>query len=234
MNYWEDSKHRIQADMALRIGQIALQYSRLNLPPRENFTDTLHLCLLQNLLTNCKELLNAMNRNGGDHLGLHVPVCEMSDWGIDGIKITRYSFDAPLTVAEFLTHLRNAMSHPTGTDLAVDYSSSGYNSIPSVSGMIEAIAFCDSPDTRNNRPRDWPTQTAVSKHFRTLPSGVQIKRVDDAFRVFCEGHPYVREFLAILTTNQLRDLVRNLSNLLAQPAKDYWDGKTVTRIIAAA
>ena len=43
----------------------------------------------------------------------------------------------------------------------------------------------------------------------------------------------VRVFLITLTTVQVKALVFNLSNLLAQPTTDHWDGKSVRPIIAA-
>jgi hypothetical protein len=227
MMYFEDKKHRIQADMARRIGEIAVQYGRVPRPPEEDFSETLHLCLLQSLLTHCKELLEAMNRSGDDSLGLHISVDKMTSWGLEQIQVTRYSFEENLTVAVFLTHMRNAMSHPTGTDPGCDYPSTGYNAIKDAQGMIEKVAFCDSPDTRDNRPKEWRTQAEAERHFSRAPSDIRVERVGSRFRVSSHGYPYTREFLAILSTEQLRSLVMNLSTLLAQPARDHWDGKSI-------
>jgi hypothetical protein len=63
MEYYRDPKNLIQADMAYRLGVIAGQYSDLSLPKDKNFSSTLDVCILQNLLTNCVTLLDAMSRH---------------------------------------------------------------------------------------------------------------------------------------------------------------------------
>jgi hypothetical protein len=246
MNYWEDDKHRIQADIALRIGKIALQYSKLDLPPDQDFTDTLHLCLLQNLLTNCKELVEAMARDNGEELGLKVPLSQMPDWGLMPEVVSEDSFEGTSTIEELLVHLRNAMSHPTGTNLDARFPSTGYNTLPDTSRMIRAIVFCDSPDTNDNCPLNWQNRqyaidylTRVQRPSRrcpwnTVPSDVQIAQAGyNGFGMFRFGKPYARVFVVVLTTHQLRSLIIGLSNLLAQPAREYWDGKSITNLIAA-
>lgn len=246
MNYWEDDKHRIQADMAFRIGKIALQYARILLPPKENYSDSLNLCLLQNLLTNCKELMNAMSLDNGDELGLKVSLSDMPDWGLGSVELREDSFEGSLTVEVFLTHLRNAMSHPTGTNLDAQFPSTGYNSIPETSGLIGAIGFCNSPDTKDNKPRFWKDREKANAWLRqnqkpsvmtpwaVIPHDVSIESFGyNRFGLFRFGEPYARLFVTILTTGQLRSLVLGLSNLLAQPALKYWDGKSVTNLFAA-
>ena len=249
MNYFEDEKHRIQADMALRIGKIAYQYSQLDLPPEQNFTDTLHLCLLQNLLTNCEALMAAMARENGEDLGLKVPLSEMTDWGLDSVDIRDDSFESSLTVEVFLIHLRHAMSHPTGTDIDARFPSTGYHSIPDAAGMIEAIGFCNSPDTRNNRPSSFPSEKAARGYlernqgssprnpWNQIPGDVEVGEMahprGNQFGLFRYGEPYARVFSVVLSTNQLRSLVLGLSNLLAQPAREHWDGHSILEVVAA-
>ena len=63
MEYFRDPQNRIQADMAYRLGIIAKQYSSLSLPEANTFTSTLDICILQNLLTNCITLLDAMSKS---------------------------------------------------------------------------------------------------------------------------------------------------------------------------
>lgn len=252
MHYFEDKKHRIQADIALRIGKIAVQYSHLLLPPEQSFKDTLHLCLLQNLLTNCKELMEVMTLEGDEELGLKVPLLDLPNWGLNAVEIRKDSFEGSLTVEVLLIHLRNSMSHPTGTDLNAPFSSTGYNSIPDSSGMIGAIGFCNSPDTEKNRPRMWTNEKAANNYLQkcqrlsskspwcTIPSDVYIGQVGyNRFGMYRYDRQYrcdrqfAREFLVILTTEQLHSLVLNLSNLLAQPAIAQWDGKSIRNIVAA-
>ena len=246
MMYYKDEKHRIQADMALRIGKIAVQYSRITVPPEQDFTDTLHLCLLQTLLTNCKELIDSMARENGEELGLKVPLSEMYGWGLNPNQVNEYSFEGDLTVEIFLIHLRNAMSHPTGTDLDAKSPSTGYNSLPTASCMIRSFGFCNSHDTANNKPLFWSNERFANRYltdnqrisrkspWNMIPSDVQIGTTSyNRFGMFRFGEPYARIFLAVLTTDQLLSLLLGLANLLAQPAIDHWNGKTIVNIIAA-
>lgn len=245
--YYEDDNYRIQAAMALRISEIAQQYARIPLSPKEKFSETLHLCLLQNLLSHCNELLKAMARDGGEGLGLHVPLQMKSDWGINTVIIEKYSFEASLTVAEFLDHLRNAMCHPTGTNLEAKFPSTGYNAIPDDNKLpiaerkIVAVGFCDSPDTQRNQPITWrlADEGKANKYLKAkqdkglIPMGVKIDSSGhNRVGMFHFREPYAREFLAIFSTVQLASLVVNLSNLLAHPADPKWDGKTTINMYA--
>lgn len=58
MEYFRDVQARIQADLAYRLGIISRQYASFQLLPEKNFAVSLDLCILQNLLTNCIELIN--------------------------------------------------------------------------------------------------------------------------------------------------------------------------------
>jgi hypothetical protein len=234
MHYHQQNGHRIEADLALRIGKIARQYDTINLSVEQKFTDTLHLCLLQNLLTNCSELLNAMDREDGELLGLRSPLSAKADWGLDAVEIRTWDFDEEYDLATFLKHLRNAMSHPTGTDPDARFPSSGYNSLPNEAGMIEAVVFCDSPDIKNKRPKTWPTKDLAEKECRSRLPGVSISLDrQNRYGLFCDGDIYARVFLVVLTTDQLRSLVLGLANLLAQPTIENWDGRQVIDLIAA-
>jgi hypothetical protein len=244
MKYFEDEKNRIQADMAYRVGMIQMQYQSLHVSQGAKFEDTLNLCLLQNLLTNCHELMSSMARENGEELGLKVPLSTMATWGIDAIEIQNDSFEGDLTVEVFLNHLRNAMSHPTGTKIDANFPSSGYNSIADSIGQIGAIGFCNSPDTEANLPRNWSNQQHAAQYllsgqrskypWKRIPQDVKIEPLSSTeFGMFRLGYPYARIFLAVLNRKQLHMLVYSLSNLLAQPVRDCWDGRSVIKIIAA-
>ncbi|MFZ9938007.1 MAG: hypothetical protein ACO3JG_13270 [Luteolibacter sp.] len=230
--------------MALRIGRIAMQYSKLDLPPKQNYRDTLNLCLLQNLLTHCKELTDEMARENGEELGLKVPLSEMTEWGLDEVEIRENAFEGNLTVEVLLTHLRNAVSHPTGTNLEAEFPSTGYNSISDLSGMIARIGFCNSPDTKYNRPKSWRTRDLAEKQLANLqrsgnpwnyvPHDVSIgSSIRYGICMHREGYPYARIFVAVFTIGQLNRLLLGLANLLAQPARDHWDGRSTADVIAA-
>lgn len=242
MIYYHDDKHRIAADFAYRIGKIALQYSDLELSPEDKYSDTLHLCLLQSLLTNCKELEQAMLHENGDGLGLYVPLAEKPEWGLDSLEIIQNSFEGNVTISSLIYHLRNAMSHPTGTDLESNFPSTGYNSIKGPNRQIAAIGFCDSPDVKNNRWRTWRNHKAAMYHLKKnsgdnwnhIPDDVDLyEDRPGVFGMYRFGEKYARVFQVNLTIEQLRSLVINLANLLAQPINEQWDGKTVRPILAA-
>lgn len=199
MEYYHQEKFKITADLALRIGRIAQQYGDFRLPPDQDYEVTLNLCLLQTLLTHCKELMIKMGRRGGPDLGLHDSI-DQSSWGLGEIDVETDDFDGSLTMARFLKHLRNAMCHPTEINPGARIPMSGYTTIPDGSKILRKVVFCDSPDA------------ARGGNISSL-SG--------------------RVFLVTLTTFQLKALVINLSNLLAQPAIDHWDGKSIRPIIAA-
>jgi hypothetical protein len=201
MEYYHQEKYKIAADLALRIGRIAKQYRDLRLPEDCDYDITLNLCLLQTLLSQCKELIKKMGRRGGADLGLHNPISN-SGWGLEHVEVEADDFEGELTVARFLNHLRNAMCHPTEFNPEKRIPSSGYTSIPDGSNKIRKLAFCDSPDTVEPR-----NQKACLNP---------------------------RIFNAILTASQLRDLVLNLSNLLANASSKDWDGKTITYVLEPA
>jgi len=63
MEYFRDPQNQIQADIAHRLGVIANQYRTLSAPAEEDYSVTLDVCILQNLLTTCTELRKSMLRN---------------------------------------------------------------------------------------------------------------------------------------------------------------------------
>ena len=89
-------------------------------------------------------------------------------------------------------------------------------------------------------PTDFnPNAGTPSTGYTTIPDGSNmIKNVvfcnsPDVERSYRDRIPSARVFMVTLTPSQLYSLVIKLSNLLAQPTKENWDGKTITDIIAA-
>ncbi len=242
MNYYQDDKHRIQADIAYRIGKICLQYGEIPRLPKTDFSITLNLCLLQNLLTHCIELLDQMSNPERRELGLSDALGSDAPWGLGQTEIIRNTFEEKLTVAQFLRHIRNALSHPTGTDRDSLFSSTGYNSIKGESDYMVALFFSSSPDTKKNTPRRFDTlekaQAYLDKRVRSSVENSYCKitaapNESEAFGLYFDGKPFARQFACILTCSQMKNLVLGLSNLLAQPVIENWDGKTIAKIIAA-
>jgi hypothetical protein len=241
MNYYQDNKHKIQADMAYRIGKICLQYEQTTRLPKTDFAITLNLCLLQNLLTHCIELLDQMSKPARRALGLSVALGSDSPWGLDKINIIRNTFEDDLTVAQFLRHIRNGLSHPTGTDKDSSFPSTGYNSIKDDHDHIVALFFSSSPDTKKNQPRRFDTLEEAKAYLdrvrgtkkNSYCNVTAAKNEEGSYGLHFDGKPFARQFACIFTCPQMKNLVLGLSNLLAQPVIEQWDGKSITNIVAA-
>lgn len=81
MEYFRDNKNRIQADMAYRLGRIAVQYEKFPLL-EDKYSSTLDICILQNLLTNCIELFRLMERHDPQKKYLKSNLIKQSQWGL--------------------------------------------------------------------------------------------------------------------------------------------------------
>ena len=199
MEYYREKKHKITADLALRIGRIAHQYESFGLSEKESYDVTLNLCLLHTLLTQCYELMEEMNRSGRSDLGLYSPIDQVM-WGLQDVVPDVDDYAGALTIAKLVKNLRHAMCHPTDFDPVAGTPSTGYTTQPDESGILKKVTFCNSINV-----------TRSSK-----------ERIESA-----------RFFMVTFTPKQLKSLVLNLANLLAQPALEKWNGKTITNIFAA-
>src|SRR5471032_997178 len=145
MEYFRDPKNQIQADIAYRLGMIANQYRTSRSPAEEDFSVTLDVCILQNLLTTCTELLKSMSRKEEQVKYLTADIEKAPVWGLRPNMIEN-TFRGQLTSEVVFRRLRNALSHPTALDLNGRFPSSGYTTIPDVSGTIRRYCFVNSPD----------------------------------------------------------------------------------------
>ncbi|MSO21540.1 MAG: hypothetical protein EXQ56_14020 [Acidobacteria bacterium] len=241
--YYRDSNNQIQADMAYRLGIIAGQYSSLPLPEDKNFSSTLDLCILQNLLTNCVELLKAMSRNERHTCDLTADLATRKLWGLNPGMIKDDTFwTKRLTAEVVLKRIRNAVSHPTCTDLNRTFPSSGYTTIPDGSGKIHEYCFVNSPDTRENEPKSFPTAEKARAYIKKgkdegdMPEDVTVITKDmGKFGLSQNGSTFARVFKIHLTSQEIHALVMGLSNHLAQPKQESWDGSTInTSLITSA
>jgi len=239
VEYFHDEKNRIQADIAYRLGWIAHQYSTLNLPESKNYSSTLDICILQNLLTNCVELIKAMSEKELKNILFKRRISHEPFWSlvIDDIRQNTFQEEPP-TVRDILWHLRNSLSHPTPVDLSSSYPSTGFTTIPNKTDIISTYAFVVSPDTIKNRPKYYKTEEKALEALDkvkdgSFPKSVSIGRsVSGEYSFFREGKPFARIFQINLTPAKLHVLVLELSNYLAQPIQEKWDGYTITSLIA--
>jgi hypothetical protein len=116
MEYHRDPKNQIQADIAYRLGMISNQYRTLSAPAKKDFSVTLNVCILQNLLATCTELLKSMSRNERKAY-LTADIGTGLAWGLRPEMSSVNTFDGKLTGEVVLRRLRNALSHPTALDI---------------------------------------------------------------------------------------------------------------------
>ena len=64
MQYFQEGKNQIRAGLALNAGKLLVQYDKFcqNLPLEERYDATLTICVLQALLTNRWQLVDAMRK----------------------------------------------------------------------------------------------------------------------------------------------------------------------------
>jgi len=239
MEYFRDPRNQIQADIAYRLGMIANQYRTLSAPAEEDFSMTLDVCILQNLLTTCTELLKSMSRSERQVNYLTADIGMAPAWGPRPKMIAINTFDGQLTLEVVLKRLRNALSHPTPLDLDDPFPSSGYTTIPDGSATIRRYCFVNSPDTKCGRPKMFSTEKEAkdglvrARSEGDIPADVGIISNEDGKFCFGRGDkPFARVFKIYLTGEEIHALVIGLSNHLAQPIRKDWDGVSVTRLVA--
>jgi hypothetical protein len=245
MEYSRYPENQIQADIAYRLGMIANQYRTRCVPAEEDYSVTLDVCILQNLLTTCTELLNSMTRHERRASYLTADIEKASVWGLRPDMIAINTFRGQLTVDVVLRRLRNALSHPTPLDLDDPFPSSGYTTIPDGSRTIRRYCFVNSPDTgrdrdtKRGRPKMFSTEKEAkdelvrARRGGDMPADVGIISNEDGKLCFGRGDkPFARVFKIYLTGEEIHALVIGLSNHLAQPIQEAWDGVTVTSLVA--
>jgi len=134
----------IRAGLAHNAYQLLEQYMSFAIPPRQRFDVTLHLCVLQLLLANSIELAIATNNalEKRQWLAPLEPFVErlLAEPG----AIEHDTFPEPPDTIEFLTYLRNALSHPRMTHQAPP--TTGYTTGSDDQMTITHVTFTDSPD----------------------------------------------------------------------------------------
>ena len=238
MEYFRDPENQIQADIAYRLGMIANQYRTSRAPAEEDFSVTLDVCILQNLLTTCTELLKSMSRNERKAY-LTADIGTGLAWGLRPDMISVNTFDGKLTGEVVLKRLRNALSHPTALNLSDTFPSSGYTTVPDGSGTIHQYCFVNSPDTkRSGHPKTFSRREEAERRLEQargdgdMPKDVGVIGYVDQFCFGRGDEPFARIFKIHLTGEEIHALVIGLSNHLAQPKEKDWDGVTVARLVA--
>jgi hypothetical protein len=192
----EKAGELILAGLAHNAAQLLSQYERLSatLPAADRYDVTLHLCVLQLLLTNGVEYARTLSNSKrrawlapADELVMSV-VAEH-----DAVIVN--TCPGALDAFEVLTHMRNALSHPR---MRINNPpTTGYSTESDSRGEISHVTLTDSPDYNSK--------------------GSQRKPED---RPEWKGRPYhgpVRIFTIVLTVAQVFDLTRRLAIRLSEP-----------------
>jgi hypothetical protein len=232
--YYLDKEGQIYADIAYRLGVIVKQYNNhIDDNDANNFDSTLHLTFLQNLLTIYSEMWK--NKSYGLPSIWSTPLynCETlitnsNFYGIEPKLVLVNNFVRETeTILSFLTHVRNALSHPTSVATGSAIQSTGYYSLSDEFGKISKYVFIDSPDVKVSRNGLNRAKIFNSKEdFNAFKGRNEMKQhpfsceeVNGKFEL--RNH---RIYKVCLSVDQLKKLVLNLSKFLAQPIQNNWNG----------
>lgn len=244
MEYYRDPKNQIYADIAFRLGKIVNQYEQMNIGG-EKFEATLYLTILQNLMTNSTEYVRQMTKGERKNSIFKKEVSE-EIWGIDKNCWIKNTFQENPTLENFITRIRNSVSHPTNIDIRSNYPSTGFTTLRNKSGIIERFRFINSPDTRNNKPKEfekpqllntlYERNSDLKKIHKEFPENIDYELISGSqkkYHLMRNGEPFIRISIIDLSVKQLGLFVKNLANYLAQPIQENWDGETINDLIAA-
>lgn len=236
----------VQAGHALRAGKLLVQYRSLarGLPPREQYDATLAVCILQSLLTKCDELLKYMESERIQRQFFDQAIeGGVIAWGLKRSFIATDTFPEVLTLARFLEHLRNALSHPA-PDAPFELKPTGYTTTDDSSGLITSFRFTDSPWVKKGG-RDYKGPLPLSteneakgklKQFHREHKVDQylevVRQPDGTFELAREGTLYWPVFEVVLPLPTLVDLAIALANHLAQHTVENWDKRTIRELVA--
>lgn len=234
MEYYRDPRNQIYADIAYRLGRILTQYERTNVK-EEKFESTLCIAVLHSLITNCRELINQMDKKK-----LFPPLfntnLENSIWGVNLSCWVENTFNKEFTLRNFIYTLRNSVSHPTRIDADTEFPSTGYTTKDVGSGTIQKYIFINSPDTLNNKLKEL-SKNEAEYIINILKGDIEYTRFENKpYKYYMKknGKPFIRISIIELTKIQLVTFVKCLANYLAQPIQKNWDGKTINKDLIAA
>lgn len=244
MEYFRDPKNQIYADLAYRLGRIVTQYEK-SVIDEEKFEATLYIAVLQNLMTNSNEYVRQMTRSARRN-SIFNQLIKKDIWGINENCWVRNTFNENLTLENFITRIRNSVSHPTNIDIKSDFPSTGFTTLNDDSGKIKTFRFINSPDTRNNRLKELSINEVLNTIYlrntnnqqihEEFPSNISYENIPnnpEKYRIIHNGEPFIRISIIDITVKQLGVFVKNLANYLAQPIQKDWDGFTIKELIAA-
>lgn len=242
MEYFREPENQVQAGFALRAGKLLAQYrSRQGeLQPEERYDATLTVCVLQALLSTCSELRKTMDKARKKDFRT-VLGSAPDQWGLRREYVREDTFpkaDNP-KAGRVLDHLRNALSHPTRAG-AQGLQATGYTTVPDGTGAVSMYRFADSPWVDNGRifrgacsdDRAKVETFAIQFEREHGMQGLEVRPAGTSFGIYRDDRPYLPVFVVELPFAAMAELALNLSNYLAQPANDEWDGRDIVQLVA--
>jgi hypothetical protein len=232
-------RNQIYADLAYRLGRIVVQYEKI-VVGEEKFEATLYLAVLQNLMTNCNEYVRHMTSSERRDSDFKKDI-ELVGWGLAKKCWIKNTFNEEQNLQNFITRMRNSVSHPTEIDYESVYPSTGYTTILDDSNIIKKFRFINSPDTSNNRLKIFQTENEIRGNINCNKNEfpVDITYVSEEnmnglqYFLISDSHEFARISIIDLTVSELGSFVKYLANYLAQPIQENWDGITIKDLIAA-
>lgn len=236
MEYFRQPKNRIQAGIALRAGKLLVQYDNItsNIDPHEKYDATLIIAVLQLILTNCAQLLKEMTAQENKLSFFSNPLPDIA--GIDEISkllITKNTFDNELTYGFLIECMRNALSHPTVPDKGTE-SSTGYSTVLDGTEKISTFIFTDSPWVKRGNLETYSDSDkaqgvirgAINKGYSKVGLTAHLTK-NGKYKIQRGSNTYYPCLTVEIPLKALKNFAINIANILAQPAMDDWDGKTI-------
>jgi hypothetical protein len=240
----------IRSHFAHRVGKIVRQYSESpKLEDDEKYEATICILALQTLLTQCQSLYENMydkQKQCGENKFLsdkipekpgHLGICK------DDIKLNTYSNDANNCIS-FITHIRNALSHPRDMNLLLTLfpKGSGYSTKgKSKSKTIKTFCFVDCQRFDNHRGRGYDTENEAKKMLEHIKNSSDISPQESEDIVLEErygkfelrmGKKQIHQIYRVeLPVQTVRLLVEKLSDYLAQPFLDKCAREDIDELI---
>jgi hypothetical protein len=220
---------RTHARLALHAGRLLEQYFKLCVekPESERYDATLTLCVLQALLTNYKELIAQIIENRPEWFSDEI-VDIPSRWGIRKSYVVEYTFPYKLNYAKLVSHLRDAVSHPTASH-SLSTATTGYSVLKSRQGIIEGFRFVHAPlATTSSDSESYPSKKAADQcALRYKKYGITSNQHTNGKwkLVWRSGETFNPRMISCFPLEALKEFTLELATVLAHPAKLDWDGR---------
>ena len=243
----------IQAGFALNTAKLLWQYETMTkrmspVPTGDDeprYEGTLAVCILQALLTQCTELLDYMESESitREFFEHDIEIAPHS-WGLSQAVVTVDKFPGPLTLRRVLTHVRNAVSHPSFRSPDSLFTPTGFTTTGSAPGEpIVTYRFTDSPWVKDGK-RYYKGRLPGATESEVRGKAKQFDREwgsdgyltvltapDSSFDLGRDGDVYWPIFEIELPLLRLRQLAIELANYLAHKTLRDWDGRTIQRFV---